>query len=155
MLRLAAMPACQHGNRYIDVSASNAISSINGLRPSGRCNQCCHVLAHVENEPGPAFIWRKGRHWLRTAISPPGSKPRKAVLRMDTDEGDFGVIEMGRGDAIMDLVRRRYPHFIGENPLLSTERMWNLMWEIDRIEEEVPYATRSACSISSPFRTSN
>ena len=87
----------------------------------------------VENEPGPAFIWRKGLPGSHGDI-PPGTKPRKAVLRMDTDEGDFGVIEMGRGDAIIDLVRRRYPHFIGENPLL-TERMWNLMWEIDRIEE--------------------
>ncbi len=32
------------------------------------------------------------------------------------------------------LVERRYHEFIGENPLL-TERMWRLIWEIDRVEE--------------------
>ncbi|AHK46472.1 2-oxo-3-deoxygalactonate 6-phosphate aldolase and galactonate dehydratase [Ensifer adhaerens OV14] len=53
---------------------------------------------------------------------------------MDTDVGHFGAIEIGRGDALLDLVRRRYHTFIGENPLM-TERMWALMWEIDRIEE--------------------
>lgn len=87
----------------------------------------------VEHEPGPQFIWRDGLPGSHGDI-PKGSRPRKAVLRMDTDEGDFGVLEMGRGDIVMDLVRRRYPHFIGEDPLL-TERMWHLMWEVDRIEE--------------------
>ena len=87
----------------------------------------------VENEPGPKFIWRDGLPGSHGDI-PKGTKPRKAVLRMETDEGDFGVLEMGRGDAVMDLVRRRYHHFIGEDPLL-TERMWHLMWEVDRIEE--------------------
>jgi len=41
---------------------------------------------------------------------------------------------MGRGDAVLDLLRRRFWWFLGENPLL-TERMFHLMWEIDRIEE--------------------
>jgi L-alanine-DL-glutamate epimerase-like enolase superfamily enzyme len=36
--------------------------------------------------------------------------------------------------AVIDLVRRRYHEFIGENPLL-TERLWRKIWEIDRVEE--------------------
>jgi hypothetical protein len=87
----------------------------------------------VEHEPGPKYIWRDGLPGSHGDI-PPGSKPHQAVLRMDTDEGQHGVLEIGRGEAVLDLVRRRYHEFIGENPLL-TERMWHLMWEIDRIEE--------------------
>ncbi|MDB5529543.1 MAG: 2-oxo-3-deoxygalactonate 6-phosphate aldolase and galactonate dehydratase [Devosia sp.] len=87
----------------------------------------------VETEPGPKFIWRDGLPGSHGDI-PRGTKPRKAVIRMETDSGLVGAIEVGRGDAVIDLVRRRYNWFIGENPLL-TERMWNLMWEIDRIEE--------------------
>ncbi len=87
----------------------------------------------VEADPGPKFIWRNGLPGSHGDIAR-GTKPRKAVLRMETDAGLFGALEIGRGDAVLDLVNRRYNWFIGENPLL-TERMWNLMWEIDRIEE--------------------
>lgn len=87
----------------------------------------------VEHEPGPKFIWRDGIPGSHGDI-PRGSKPHKAVIRMETDAGINGVIEMGRGEAVIDLVRRRYHEFIGENPLL-TERMWRLIWELDRIEE--------------------
>ena len=87
----------------------------------------------VEADPGPKFIWRDGLPGSHGDI-PRGTRPRKAVIRMETDSGLFGTIEMNRGDAVIDLVRRRYHWFIGENPLL-TERMWHLMWEIDRIEE--------------------
>jgi L-alanine-DL-glutamate epimerase-like enolase superfamily enzyme len=87
----------------------------------------------VETDPGPRFIWRNGLPGSHGDV-PRGSRPRKAVLRMETDEGVFGALEIGRGDAVLDLVRRRYHTFLGENPLL-TERMWSLMWEIDRIEE--------------------
>lgn len=87
----------------------------------------------VEAEPGPKFIWRNGLPGSHGDI-PRGSKPRNAVIRMETDSGITGAIEIGRGDSVVDLVRRRYSGFIGENPLL-TERMWSLMWEIDRVEE--------------------
>jgi L-alanine-DL-glutamate epimerase-like enolase superfamily enzyme len=87
----------------------------------------------VEAEPGPKFIWRNGLAGSHGDI-PRGTKPRKAVIRMETDSGLFGTIEIGRGDGVMDLVRRRYGSFVGENPLL-TERMWHLVWEVDRVEE--------------------
>lgn len=87
----------------------------------------------IEAEPGPNFGWRDGLPGSHGDL-PPGSKPRFAVLRMDTDEGVFGSIEVERGDVVVDLVRRRYHHFIGEDPRL-TERLWTVMWEIDRVEE--------------------
>lgn len=87
----------------------------------------------VDADPGPKFLWRDGLQGSHGDIRP-GTKPQSVIVRMETDEGLFGALEMGRGAAIMDLVGRRYHSFIGENPLL-TERMWTLMWEIDRIEE--------------------
>jgi L-alanine-DL-glutamate epimerase-like enolase superfamily enzyme len=87
----------------------------------------------VEVDPGPKFVWRKGLHGSHGDVRP-GTRPQAAVIRMETDEGLFGSVELGRGAAMMDLVARRFHSFIGENPLM-TERMWHLMWEIDRIEE--------------------
>jgi L-alanine-DL-glutamate epimerase-like enolase superfamily enzyme len=87
----------------------------------------------VEHDPGPRFIWRDGLHGSHGDI-PRGTRPRKAVIRMETDAGLFGAMEINRGDAVLDLVRRRYHEFIGENPLL-TERLWRMIWEIDRVEE--------------------
>jgi L-alanine-DL-glutamate epimerase-like enolase superfamily enzyme len=87
----------------------------------------------VERDPGPRFIWRNGLPGSHGDI-PRGTRPHAAVLRMETDSGVTGALEIGRGEAVLDLVRRRYHGFIGENPLL-TERMWTLMWEIDRVEE--------------------
>ena len=87
----------------------------------------------VEADPGPKFIWRDGLPGSHGDI-PRGTKPRSAFIRMDTDSGLYGLIEMKRGDAVVDLVNRRFHEFIGENPLL-TERMWNLVWEVDRVEE--------------------
>ncbi len=87
----------------------------------------------VEVEPGPNFVWRNGLPGSHSDI-PRGTRPTKAVIRMETDSGLFGALEIGRGEAVLDLIKRRYNWFIGEDPLL-TERMWHLMWEIDRIEE--------------------
>jgi len=87
----------------------------------------------VDADPGPLFIWRDGIPGSHGDI-PRGTRPSKAVIRMETDTGVFGALEIGRGEAVIDLVRRRFHEFIGENPLL-TERMWRLIWEIDRIEE--------------------
>ena len=87
----------------------------------------------VEVDRTPAFIWRNGLP-VSNSDTPPGSRPRSAVIRMDTDEGVFGAVMKPNGDAIFDLVRRRYNHFIGEDPLL-TEKLWNQVWEVDRLEE--------------------
>jgi L-alanine-DL-glutamate epimerase-like enolase superfamily enzyme len=87
----------------------------------------------VEHGPGPKFIWRDGLHGSHDDI-PRGTKPRKAVVRMETDAGLFGAMEINRGDGVIDLIRRRFHEFLGENPLL-TERMWRMIWEIDRVEE--------------------
>ncbi len=87
----------------------------------------------VENDPGPEFIWRDGLPGSWDDI-PPGKKPKKAVVRMETDSGLVASYETVRGEAVVDLVERRYHEFIGENPLL-TERIWRLIWEIDRVEE--------------------
>jgi len=86
-----------------------------------------------ESPRGPDFIWRDGLPGSNSDISS-DTLPRKAAIRMQTDEGLFGITIQASGDAIMDMVRRRYHHFIGENPIL-TERIWNRVWEIDRLEE--------------------
>ena len=87
----------------------------------------------VETEPGPQFFWRDGLAGSHGDVAP-GTRPRKAVIRMDTDAGIYGAMELGRGASVIDLIGRRYHTLIGENPLL-TERLWTLIWEIDRVEE--------------------
>ena len=87
----------------------------------------------VEADPAPDFIWRNGLP-VSGSDTPPGKKPIHAIIKMETDEGIFASASRPQGDSILDLVRRRYHHFIGENPML-TEKMWNLVWEVDRIEE--------------------
>ncbi len=86
----------------------------------------------VEHEPMPSFAWRSGLP--STASDSPQGVPRKAVIRMRTDAGIEGAAEFGKGDGVADTVRRRFASFVGENPLM-TERMWHLVWEMDRIEE--------------------
>ncbi len=41
---------------------------------------------------------------------------------------------MEQGDAVLSFVRRRLKALVGEDPLM-TERLWRLIWEIDRIDE--------------------
>ena len=86
-----------------------------------------------EGSRAPGFIWRDGLPGSNSDI-PPNALPHKAVIRMQTNEGLFGTTIQSSGDAIMDMVRRRYHHFIGENPIL-TERVWSRVWEVDRLEE--------------------
>lgn len=87
----------------------------------------------VPRDPGPAFSWRHGIPGSHSDI-PRGTTPKSAVIRMETDGGYAGGIEVRNGVSVMDLVERRYHEFIGDDPLL-TERLWAKMWEIDRIEE--------------------
>ncbi len=87
----------------------------------------------VPRDPGPVFSWRQGIPGSHGDI-PRGKTPISAVIRMETDGGYAGGIEVRNGVSVMDLVERRYHEFIGDDPLL-TERLWAKMWEIDRIEE--------------------
>lgn len=87
----------------------------------------------LQAEEGPRFDWRDGLPGSHGEFGK-GMVPHRAVIRMDTDTEIFGVIEARRGDAVYDMVRRRFHHFIGEDPML-TERLWNKVWEVDRVEE--------------------
>ncbi|WP_425052801.1 enolase C-terminal domain-like protein [Psychromarinibacter sp. S121] len=78
-------------------------------------------------------MWRKGLSGSRGDLAD-GNRPVKAVVRMDTDAGVYGAMEVSRGASVLDLIQRRYHTLIGENPLL-TECLWHLIWEIDRVEE--------------------
>lgn len=87
----------------------------------------------VEADPGPKFLWRNGLAGSHGDFRA-DAKPHKAVLRLRTDTGHVGALEVPRGGSVIDLVERRFHNFIGENPLL-TERLWSLIWEVDRVEE--------------------
>lgn len=93
----------------------------------------------VEHTPMPPFLWRAGLP-STASDSPEGVAPRKAILRMHTDTTLFGATELGKGDGVADAVRRRFGGFVGEDPAM-TERVWHLMWEIDRIEEFAVHTT--------------
>lgn len=87
----------------------------------------------VEESASPTFSWRNGLPGSDSDVMP-GTKPQHAVIKMDTDQGVSAVITSPKGALVFNMVKGRFHHFIGENPLL-TERMWQLMWEVDRIEE--------------------
>jgi L-alanine-DL-glutamate epimerase-like enolase superfamily enzyme len=88
------------------------------------------IRCYLVEEPDPlgSFRWRNGLP-VHT-----GNPLRMAYVRVDTDEGVTGCVQMDHGDAVVSLVRRRLKALIGEDPLM-TERLWGLIWEIDRIEE--------------------
>ena len=88
------------------------------------------IRCYLVEEPDPlgSFRWRNGLP-VHT-----GEPLRMAYVRVDTDEGVTGCVQTERGDAVVSLVRRRLKALIGEDPLM-TERLWGLIWEIDRIEE--------------------
>lgn len=81
--------------------------------------------------PSPPFAWRRGL---------PGSPPDGygAVLRLRTDEGCDGVAfapRHGSGALLPDLADRHLRDLLlGEDPL-QRERIWHLLWELDRVEE--------------------
>lgn len=89
-------------------------------------------LVEERSETGD-FIWRDGLPGSGYG-EPKGGTHRHAVLRMDTDAGITGALKINRGDMLADVTRRRFKALIGENPLM-TERLWHLIWEIDRVEE--------------------
>ncbi len=58
-----------------------------------------------------------------------------AVLRIVTDDGFEGVVHSRRGQVLMDVVEQLLAdELVGEDPL-ARERLWERMWEIDRVEK--------------------
>lgn len=81
----------------------------------------------------PAFNWRDGL---------PGSRPASVglVLRIRTDEGPEGLAVSNRGVIVEDIVDRLLrDELLGADPL-QRERLWQRVWELDRIEEMPIYA---------------
>ena len=81
----------------------------------------------------PQITWRFGLPTAHGGL-PEGEGPRLASILMETESGESGFITVEMGDAVNDVVRRRFAHFIGENPLM-TEALWSRVWEVDRMEE--------------------
>ena len=90
-----------------------------------------------KDPPAHAYRWRTGLQGSGDG-TPPGRKPLGAVVRMETDEGIHGVVEVeasqARGVGALSIDERRLRTLIGEDPT-CTERLWHLIWELDRIEE--------------------
>lgn len=95
--------------------------------------QITNIRCYVFESPSQngRFAWRVG---LPGSGDGAASNERTAILRMDTDAGITGITRAPRGDQVADLTRRRFKSLIGENPL-NTERLWTVIWEMDRIEE--------------------
>ncbi|MCV6592845.1 MAG: hypothetical protein OIF48_07845, partial [Silicimonas sp.] len=66
----------------------------------------------------PQIIWRHGLPTSHGGL-PEGEGPRTASILMETDTGDSGFVTVEMGDAVLDVARRRFAHFIGENPLMT------------------------------------
>ena len=81
----------------------------------------------------PQITWRFGLPTAHGGL-PDGEGPRFASILMETECGKSGFVRVEMGDAVLDVVRRRFAHFIGEDPVM-TERMWTRVWEVDRAEE--------------------
>jgi L-alanine-DL-glutamate epimerase-like enolase superfamily enzyme len=92
------------------------------------------IRCYLVEEPDHArHRWRDGLPGAGDG-TPAGDIPRVAYIRIDTDEGITGALRLAKGEATLSLVRRRLKRLIGEDPLM-TERLWQLIWEIDRVEE--------------------
>jgi L-alanine-DL-glutamate epimerase-like enolase superfamily enzyme len=90
----------------------------------------CYVMASVA-QPA-SYRWRTG---IPLGDGTPiGDTQHSAILKIETDEGIVGVAHGRRGYRVADVVKRRLKYLVGEDPLM-TERLWELVWEIDRIEE--------------------
>lgn len=82
----------------------------------------------IKEEIKHPFVWRKG-------LPGSGTVSHKTILRIITDEGVEGVVSIPRGVIAIDLIERRIKDMlIGQDPMLK-EKIWEDMWELDRIEE--------------------
>ena len=101
--------------------------------------QITDIRCFLVEAPPPAhrFIWRKGLMGSMDGMTP-ATKHFSAILKMETDEGFTGAVEIESSarypQAALQLTERRLKTLIGEDPL-ATERLWHLLWEIDRVDE--------------------
>lgn len=91
----------------------------------------CYVVETIA--PKPKYRWRSGLPGDGDG-TPPGDKSFTGILKVETDEGIVGTASSRSGHYLASLVKRRLKKLIGSDPLL-TERLWKVVWEIDRIEE--------------------
>lgn len=97
------------------------------------------IRCYLVERPDPPhpFRWRAGLAGSGDG-TPSGKTPLAAIFRMDTDAGVTGAYEIEAGQrhawAALSLTERRLKTLIGEDPR-CTERLWKLIWEIDRVEE--------------------
>jgi L-alanine-DL-glutamate epimerase-like enolase superfamily enzyme len=91
----------------------------------------CYVVE--DDHPPVPFRWRAGLPGSGDG-TPLNQRPKSAILRMDTDEGIIGVTKLGDGEAVASLTRRRLKTLFGQDPMM-TEKLWTMIWEIDRVEE--------------------
>lgn len=92
----------------------------------------CYLVE--EKDRAPKFNWRNGIPGGFSDGTPDGLTPRVAYVRVDTEAGIVGALRQNRGDAVASVVQRRLKSLIGRD-ILMTEKLWSLVWEIDRIEE--------------------
>ena len=75
------------------------------------------------------------RYHFRPGLPGSDTFVEPAVLRIETDEGIDGLVEVQRGPMAMDVIERRLrPMLTGQDPLLR-ELLWQRVWEIDHIED--------------------
>jgi L-alanine-DL-glutamate epimerase-like enolase superfamily enzyme len=92
-------------------------------------------ITDVKVEPvelPPQLSFRTGdRHH-----SDAGRQPRTgAVLRIVTEDGLEGAAHSRRGQVLMDVVEQRIADELVGEDALARERLWERMWEIDRVEK--------------------
>lgn len=91
----------------------------------------CYVI-EKKNQTG-VFRWRAGVPG--SGDGTPAPEPELwGIVRIDTDEGVTGAVEINRGNLVADITYRRLKRLIGQDPLM-TEKLWHLIWEVDRLEE--------------------
>lgn len=91
----------------------------------------CYVIESTA--PPQQFRWRKGLPGSGDGTKP-GESTFQAIIKIETDEGICGLARDYRGKMTADIVSRRLKKFIGFDPLM-TEKLWEAVWEVDRIEE--------------------
>jgi len=89
----------------------------------------CYVTEAADD--GPEFHWRDGLQGQGHG-TPAGAKCRTSHIKVETDAGYVGYAQYHRD--ISEIVRDRFRTLVGTDPMM-TEKVWHLVWELDRLEE--------------------